>query len=482
MVAAALGIGLLLQQFLDISSIGLVFLTAVLTASISYGLWPSLFACLLAVLAYNFFFIPPLYTFTIGDPENVVALCNLAARVRAEALSARQRAKMTEDLYLFSRKLAGSVVLDDLLWATAYQIALMLKVRVVLLLPEDSTISVRAGYPPEDTLDEADLAAAKWTWETGRAAGRAADTLPGAKRLFLPMRTASGVIGVVGLDNDRPGPILTTDQRRLFDALVDQAALAIERINFAKDIDKTRIAAETERLRSALLTSISHDLRTPLASILGSATTLKSYRKTLDEKSQEELIGMIQDEAERLNRFIANLLDMTKLESGTIAPHSERVDAGDVIGSALERAKKVLASHNVEVNLASDLPALRADPVLLEQVLFNILDNAGKYTPAATTIRVDGQQQGSAIVLQITDEGPGIPTEDIERIFDKFYRAQAGDRKRAGTGLGLAICRGFVEAMGGAITAANRRDRTGAIFTISLPVSADATAFHESVA
>ncbi|HXO01150.1 MAG TPA: sensor histidine kinase KdpD, partial [Stellaceae bacterium] len=323
MVAVALLVGLGLQRWLAVSSISLVFLTAVLTSAIAYGLLPSLLACLASVLAYNFFFLPPLYTFTIADPENVVALfffavvaviaSNLAARVRAQAVSARQRAKTTEDLYLFSRKLAAVVTLDELLWATAHQIALMLKVRVVLLLPEGESIAVRAGYPPEDRLDDADLAAAKWCWQNNRPAGRDADTLPGAKRLFLPIRTGRGAVGVVGIDSDDPGPLLTPDQRRLLDALSDQTALAIERVNLVEDLDRAKITAETDRLRSALLTSLSHDLRTPLASILGSATTLDSYGSRLDERVMKELTGTIREEAERLNRFIANLLDMTRL-------------------------------------------------------------------------------------------------------------------------------------------------------------------------
>ena len=482
MVAGALAIGLGLQQFLGISNIALVFLTAVLASAVTYGLWPSLFVCLVSVLAYNFFFLPPLYTFTIADPENVVALVvfavvaviasNLTARVRSQAFAARQRATTTEELYLFSRKLAGAVNLEDLLWATAYQIALMLKVRVVLLLPEGESIAVRAGYPPEDSLDAADLAAAKWTWQSNRPAGRGADTLPGAKRLFLPMRTGRGPVGVVGLDNDRAGPLLTPDQRRLLDALADQAALAIERISLAKDVDEARLTAETERLRSALLTSISHDLRTPLASILGSATSLKNYRRTLDDAAQDELIGTIQEESERLNRFIANLLDMTRLEAGAVRPRDDMIDLGDIVGSALERARKVLAKHRVMLDLGSDLPMLKLDPVLFEQVLFNLLDNAAKYAAAGTEVRLMARHEGNSLRLRVMDEGPGIPPADLERIFDKFYRVQAADNRRVGIGLGLAICRGFVEAMGGTIVAGNREDRRGAVFTITFSVPA----------
>jgi len=492
MIAAGLLLGLVLRQFLGIANIALVFLTAVLASAVTYGLWPALFACLIAVLAFNFFFLPPLYTFTIADPENVVALItfaivaviasNLTARVRAQALAAQRRAKMTEDLYLFSRKLAGVVALDDLLWATAYQIAAMLKVRVVLILPDGEGIAVRAGYPPEDTLGEADLAAAKWVWERGRAAGRGSDTLPGAKRLFLPMRTGRGLVAVVGLDNDRPGPLLSPDQRRLYDALADQAALAIERINLAQDVDRARIAAETEKLRSALLTSISHDLRTPLASILGSATSLKRYRNELDENAQQQLIETIQEEAERLNRFISDLLDMTRLEAGTIRPRTELVDVSDIVGSALRRAGKILDGHKLAIAIQPDLPMVKLDPVLLEQVLFNLLDNAAKYAPPETTISLRADHAGTSVLVQVLDEGEGIPAGDLERIFDKFYRVRGGDRQGAGTGLGLAICRGFLEAMGGTITAANRQDRSGAVFTLQIPFSAHSAASEEQAA
>jgi two-component system sensor histidine kinase KdpD len=481
MVAAALAFGLVLQ-FLHIgaSNVGLVFLTAVFMSAITYGMWPALVAVVVSALAYNFFFLPPLYTFTIADPGNVVTVFffglvaivagNLAARVRAHAVLTRDRAAMTENLYLFSRKLAVVFSLDDLLWATSFQIAQMLKVRVVILLPEGETVGVRAGYPPEDELDDADMAAAKWAWEHASPAGRGADTLPGAKRLFLPMRTGRGTVGIIGLDSDRPGPLLTPDQMRLFESLADQAALAIERINLVADIDRARLAGETERLRAALLTSISHDLRTPLASILGAATSLKSQDKVLGEDAKAELLGTIQEEAERLNRFIANLLDMTRLESGAIQPRLEPIELGDVVGSALRRAGKVLSRHHVSVDLARDLPLVRLDPVLFEQVLFNLLDNAAKYAPAGTNIRVDARKDAERVRIEVRDEGEGIPDSDLERIFDKFYRAQTGDRKRAGTGLGLPICRGFVEAMGGTIAAGNRADRSGAVFTISLPI------------
>jgi two-component system, OmpR family, sensor histidine kinase KdpD len=481
-VAIALGIDELIKPIVGVENVDLVFMTAIVAIAVRYGLLPSLFASVIASLCYNFFFLPPIYTFTITDPTNVAAfvifivmavlVSNVAARVRTQAMSAIDRARTTEALYAFSRKLAGVGTLDDVLWATAYQTALMLKVRVVLLLPENGSIAVRAGYPPEDTLDDADLAAARWAWEHNRSAGRGSDTLPGAKRLFLPMRTGRGAIGVVGIDSDKPGPLLTPDQRRQLDALIDQGALAIERVFLVEDVDRAKRGMEADRLRSALLTSISHDLKTPLAAILGAAGTMRQLSGSLDDAAKAELLATIIDESERLNRFIANLLDITRLESGAIVPQTTLQDLGELVGTALARAAKILAHHEIDVQLAADLPLLELDPVLFEQVLFNLLDNASKYAPAETTIRIRSWREPQSVVLQVLDEGVGIPAEDVERIFDKFYRAQKGDQVRAGTGLGLAISRGFVEALKGTITAANRTDRSGAVFTIRLPVPA----------
>ena len=480
LVALALGISKVIFPFLGIENVDLVFLTVVVVVAVRYGLFPSLVASFVASLCYNFFFLPPVYTFTITDPTNIAAffffmlialiVSNVAARVRTQAVMATGRARTTEYLYSFSRKLAGTATLDDVLWATAYQTALMLKVRVVLLLPEHGRITVKAGYPPEDELDQADLAAANWAWSNDRPAGRGSDTLPGAKRLFLPMRTGRGPIGVIGIDDDRTGPILTPDQTRLLDALMDQGALAIERVRLVEDIDHVKRAVETDRLRSALLTSISHDLKTPLSSVLGSASTLRDLSGQLTDAEKGDLLATIIDESERLNRFIANLLDMTKLESGAIVPNSAPHDLGEVVGSALRRANKILIGHRVDLELQADLPMLDLDAVLFEQVLFNLLDNAAKYAPAVSLIRIQSWREADSVCLHILDEGDGIPPHELETIFDKFYRVQKGDHVRPGTGLGLAISRGFVEAMNGTISAANRSDRTGAILTIRLPI------------
>lgn len=488
-VGCALFFGFLLDQSLDVRNIALVFLMAVLTSAVTAGLMPALYASCISAFALNFFFLQPLYTLNISDPESVVALAfffgvaiiasNLTASVQRQATAARQRARATEDLYLFSKKLAGTGTLDDVLWATAFQLASMLKVRVVLLLPEGDTIAVKAGYPPDDTLADADIAAARWAWEHNRPAGRGADTLPGAKRLYVPLRTGRAAVGVIGLDNDRQGPLLTPEKQRLLDALADQAALAIERIQLVADVDLAKLRAEADRLRSALLTSISHDLKTPLAAIMGAAGTLRDYAPALPEEDRAELLTTVMDESERLNRFIANLLDMTKIESGAMEPNSAFHYVGDIVGSALRRAGKILAAHRTTVVLPDDLPMIRVDPVLFEQVLFNLLDNAAKYAPEGSLITVQAWKDGKHLALRILDEGPGVPPADLERIFDTFYRVRKGDYVRAGTGLGLSICRGFTEAMGGTILASNRPDRSGAMFTISLPVATGAPSLDD---
>jgi two-component system sensor histidine kinase KdpD len=489
-VVVALGFSAVLDRVLDVRNLALVFLMAVLASAVTQGLRPALYACLLSALAYNFFFLPPRYTLTIADPESVVAFffflgvavvaSNLTATVQRQATAASRRARTTEDLYLFSKKLAGTGTLDDVLWATAFQLASMLKVRVVLLLPENGTIAVKAGYPPDDTLDDADIAAARWAWDHNHAAGRGADTLPGAKRLYVPLRTGRAAVGVIGLDSDRrDGPLLTPDQQRLLDALADQAALAIERVQLVADVDRARLAVEADRLRSALLTSISHDLKTPLAAILGAAGTLRDYLISMPEEDRLDLLSTVIDESERLNRFIANLLDMTKIESGAMEPNKALHYAGDIVGSTLRRSAKILARHRVTVDMPVDLPMIRVDPVLFEQVLFNLLDNAAKYAPAGTAIRIEAWADSDSVVFQVMDEGPGIPPADLERVFDTFYRVRKGDQVRAGTGLGLSICRGFIEAMAGTITAGNRPGGTGAVFTIRLPRPTDIPKLYE---
>lgn len=280
-------------------------------------------------------------------------------------------------------------------------------------------------------------------------------------------------VGVVGITSHRTGPLLTPEQQRLFAALADQAALAIERIQLVDDLDRAKLLAEADRLRSALLTSVSHDLRTPLAGIVGAAGTLRDYSDGLSAEDRDGLLETVQDEAERLSRFIANLLDMTRIESGLTEPNVALVDLDEVIGSTLRRARTILSGHKLEPSVAHDLPMLSLDPVLMEQTVFNLLENAAKYAPEGSTIQLRAARAGGMVSLQVVDEGPGFPEKDTGRLFDMFYRVAKVDKVRAGTGLGLAICKGFVEAMGGTITAQNRPGRSGAIFTVLLPVPAD---------
>jgi two-component system sensor histidine kinase KdpD len=468
-----------------LGSLGMIFLVPVLVSAVFFGRRTALVTALLSVMAYNFFFLPPLYTFTIADPNNwlsfgvllFVALIagNLAARVRTQADLAAARAAAMTELYRFTGKLAGIARLDDILWAASFQIASMLKTNVVILLPNPATKSpeVRAGYPPEDELDAQDLAAAAWSWGHGQAAGRNAETLPGAKRLFLPMRTGEGVVGVAGLQRRDDRTMFTPDERRLLDALLDQTALAIERSTLVERVDEAQVAAEADKLRVAMLTSLSHDLRTPLASILGAATTLIAGRNLYDGKQTDELLATIREEAERLDRFVGNLLDMSRLEAGVLGAKPESVDIPDLVDAAIQRLARRLAGHRLVLDFPPDLPLVSADPLLLEQAIFNLLDNSVKYAEAGTDLRVAARRLENRILLTIADEGPGIPPDALPHIFDKFYRAKAADRRIAGTGLGLAVARGFVEAFGGSLDAGNRTDRSGAIMTITLNVAAE---------
>ncbi len=478
-VAAALGVGLLMDPFAGHETADLIFLLAVIGVSITQGLVPSIVASVLASLAYNFFFLPPVLTFTIVSPANIVSfvfflvvalvVSSLAARVHAQVLTARNRARTTEALYSFSRKIAAAGTLDDLLWATAYQMASMLKLDVVVLLGKNGQLDLRASYPPEDDIDEADFGAAKWANEMKRIAGRGSDTLPGARRLFLPLIAGDNSLGVVGLTRAKPGPLLTPDGQRLLDALIDQAAVAIERFALVQDMEAAKFAAETERLRSALLASLSHDLKTPLASILGAVTSLRQFNDLYDTKARDELAATIEDEAERLSRFVANLLDMTRLDSGAVEIERTAVDLGEVVATALTRVGRLLSAHKVETEIEPDLPFVSGDAVLLEQAMVNLLDNAAKYTSAGSTIRVRVGREEAGLRMDVIDQGQGIPEGEREKVFEKFHRAGERDHRRAGTGLGLSIARGFVEALGGSISVTDAPGAKGACFTIRLP-------------
>jgi two-component system sensor histidine kinase KdpD len=264
---------------------------------------------------------------------------------------------------------------------------------------------------------------------------------------------------------------MSPDQRRLLGALAGQAAVAIERTRLVREMEQARLQAETERLRDALLSSVSHDLRTPLVSIIGAATSLLTYGASYDEVARRDLLLTIQEEAERLNRFVGNLLDMMRLEAGELKLNRQWVDIGDVIGTAASRLSHTLSQHRLVVEVAPDLPALWLDFVLVEHVLVNLLENAVKYSPSATTVRVKAHRLDQTVVVEIVDEGVGVPPADLERIFDKFYRVERGDRQGAGTGLGLSICRGIVEAHGGHISARSPAHGKGTAFAMTFPIN-----------
>ena len=438
-------------------------------------------ASVAASLCYNFFFLPPIYTFTITDPVNVAAfvlftivavlVSHVAARGRTQTVAAQGRVRTLESLYAFSRKLAGAGTLDDVLWATAYQTALMLDVRVVLLLPENGAIAVKAGYPPEDTLGDADLAAASWVWENNRSAGRGSDTLPGAKRLFLPMRTGRGSIGIVGIDSDKPGPMLTPDRRRLLDALIDQGALAIERVHLVEDLERSAAPGGD---RPAALGAADLDLarsQDPARLGLGGGRHLarslpRAHRRAegRSARNRHRRVGAAQplhrqparhDQA-RIRRRGSQHRAARRRRDRRQRAAARRQDSG--AASCRARARRRAADAGARCG------AVRAGAVQSPGQCREILPR-GHHHPDRGLARA-----GARVQLQVLDEGEGIPAADLERIFDKFHRAQKGDHVRAGTGLGLAISRGFVEAMQGTITAANRSDRSGAVFTIALPV------------
>ncbi|WP_020177891.1 sensor histidine kinase KdpD [Methylopila sp. M107] len=474
-------VGLAVDLAIDLPNISLVFVPPVLFAALRYGLGPSLAASLLSAVAYNFLFLDPRYSLTVNDPANVVALSlfsltavlasSVAARVRAQTISVRGQARATAELYAFSRKLAAVGTEDDLLWAAAHQVALMLKADVVLLTAQSGGLAFGGAYPPEDALAPAEIAAATWAFEHDEPTGRGAPTLPGATRLFLPLRTSRGRLGVVGVARRADGPVLTPVERRLLDALADQTAVALERVRLGADVDEARLEAETERLRGALLTSVSHDLRTPLATIMGVITSLRSYGKLYDEATRDEMLASAETETERLNRFVANLLDVVRIDAGGVAAKREPLDVEDIAGVALRRAGGALGDRVVSLDFPEEPLTALGDPVLFEHALMNILENAGKHTLPDARIAVEGALEGGHVELSVTDDGPGIDPADRPHVFDRFYRSAGGDRKTPGAGLGLAIAKGFMEALGGSVSVEAAPSGRGARFVLRLPAA-----------
>jgi two-component system sensor histidine kinase KdpD len=482
-VAAATGVGLLAKYAFDFSNIALLLLIAVLTIAINYGRWPSVFASILSFLVYDYVFTRPYYTFSIFDRSEIFTVFlflfasfivgNLADRLRLQVAAMRTSAQRTSTLYEFSRKIAAAASLDDVLWAAVHHVASTMESSALVLLPNaENRLFIAAGYPPEDQLDMKDWGAAEWAWTNGKPAGWRSDTLPAADWLFLPLKTRRGAVGLLGVSFKKRNQPLSQEQWRLLEALVGQVAIAVERTNLASDIEEARVLTETEQLRSALLSSVSHDLRTPLVSIIGSATSLANYGDTLTDENRTQLAQTILDEGERLNRFVQNLLDMTRLGYGALQPKREWADMREISGRAIKQLRKVLGGRRVSLNVPETLPAIFVDPVLIEQVVANILDNAAKHTKADGKISIEARQVQNGLIFRVTDDGPGIPENAREAVFDIFYRVRAGDGQAAGTGLGLSICRGIVEAHGGTIKAKEAPGGQGAVIEFVLPLTA----------
>jgi len=477
-VAAATGIGFVINIWLSLPNISVGFLIAVMLIAMKLGRGPAIFASVASFLSFNFCFAEPRFSFALDDPQFILTIVffliaaiivsNLASRVQTQVDSAKLSARRTSNLYEFSRKIAAAATRDDVLWAVVHHVAATIHGKSLVLQPDDGRLGIAAGYPPEDQIDDKDSAAADWTWANARPAGRGSTTLPTANWLFLPLRTARGPVGVLGIQMEGQD-FLGPEDSRLLETLADQAAVAIERTSLVADVEAARLTAETERLRSALLSSLSHDLRTPLVSILGAATSLINYQDGLSANDRSELAHTIQDEAERLNRFVQNLLDMTRLGSGSMKPNADWADLNDIIRAAVERAEKLLKRRQVRIDIDPAIPLLHVDSVLVQQVFFNLLDNACKYSPAGSTVTIWARAKKDQVLIEVCDQGAGIPESDREKVFDMFYRVQATDKQTAGTGLGLAICRGIIEAHDGTIKAEPGLHGAGTCIVITLP-------------
>ena len=472
MIVTTIG-GFALRGVLPAEAMGYVFTAIVVGMASLYGRSVGIFAALTGFVLWNFFFLPPIYTLSVTNPRDVTALFaflvvgvltgSLAGRVRAEAETARTRIEALRRITLFGRALAQ--VSDEAgLAAVVEAEARALAGEAVLLLARDD------GLPRAGGFDEAAVAAAEFAWRNRVATGMGTTTLPASAWRFQPLATEAGAIGVLGVRPETPPaePVIQT-----LSALADQAALAAERLRLATSAAEARAHESTQRLRTALLSSLSHDLRTPLTAIRGAAETLAEADGELPEATRRDLLASIVEDVGRMTRFLANITGMARIETGEIVARHEKVDLAPVVEHAVARVKE---AFHTAVNIPEDAATVRADPALLEQVLVNLLENAVKYGPEGGAISVFARRAGDSVVLSVADEGVGIPPEDLPHVFDSFFRAVRGDRVAPGTGLGLAIARAFVEAMGGTIAAESpRRDLPadglpGTIIRVELPV------------
>ncbi len=472
-------LGLGASNIVHLQNLSMLYLVAVILSAMSSGRFAAIIAASLSFVFYNYFFIEPIHNLSIAKPHQLFSLIiflgvalmigDLAGRLRDQVARSRNQAKSTQALYEFSRKLSGTARLDDVLVAVATQLHATLEVGAVILLPEDDELLLQAAWPPDMALDSTDMTAARWAFDRNERAGYDTATLPQIAWQFLPIVTSHGVAGVAGISMANHTGALNENEDRKLTAILDQTAIAIDRALLVRENAKTAALQESDKLHTALFSSLSHDLKTPLASITGAVTTLRQLGSKMKQDSRDDLLLSIEEEAGRLTRFVSNLFDMTRIEAGTLKIKSSPVDAADVIVSAIERMKRLKPGISIDTSIAPDLAVVSGDSNLLGQVLFNLLDNAAKYG-GDSPIAVYAKNDAGRVVISVTDQGKGIPEKDLDRIFEKFYRRVKSDGRAAGTGLGLSIARGFVETMGGTIKAESPAIRKrGTRFVISLP-------------
>ena len=453
----------------------MLYLVAVVICALYLGRGPSLLASILSVVAFDFFFTDPRFTMVVSDTQYIItflglfivsiAISTLAGRVREQVEVIRAQEQQSSTLYALSRELTVSTDLDTVLAKVIEQIGQTFNRQVVVLLPHENTLIVRAATQGF-VIDQDEQAVAVWAYQKNRVAGRGTDTLPAAKIRYQPLQVAGRVVGVLGVKPDESNR-LTPSQRALLDAYASLAALAIERGQLTEQARQAEIASVTEKLQTALLNSISHDLRTPLVSITGALTSLDEQSDSLKEEYRKSLIITAREQADRLNRLVGNLLSMTRIESGTIKLNREPGDIQDVVGTALEQLDSRITEHEIKVNVPDDFPLVPMDFTLIVQVVVNLLENAVKYSPKGSLIEVSASRIEKKALLEIMDRGLGIPPADLNRVFDKFYRVQRPENV-SGTGLGLSIGKGIVEAHHGNIYARSR-EGGGTILSVELP-------------
>lgn len=473
-VLACTGLGFLMHNRFAEPNIVMVYMAAIVGISLRFGRGPSIFASVLSVAGFDFCFVPPQWTFAVSDTQYLftfavmlvtgLVISTLTVRVKQQAEAARNRERRTGALYSLSRELAALPTREAIAQAACRQLAAATDSRVTILLPIDGRLMPldgAIGFEPDDH----GRGVAQWVYEHHEPAGLGTDTLPGADALYLPLNVAGGTFGVLGIMPERVERVIQPEQFRLLEAFASQIALAIERADLAREAEQIRLQMETEQLRNSLLSAISHDLRTPLATITGASSTLMDLNSGAND-GVRELAEAIFDESERLNRLVGNLLDMTRLEAGAIRVRKELQPLEEVVGVVLERLGRQLREHPVATRLPAELPPVPIDGLLIQQVLTNLLENAAKYSPLGTPIELSASADAHTLTVEVSDGGQGIKPGDEERIFDKFFRSAASV---SGAGLGLPICRGIIELHGGRIWAENRPDG-GAVFRFTLPI------------